>query len=113
MLIFDDMFQTVFNTVFFITKADESGDARLTIAPYFWYFPVITLPLTVLVFLAWAVWQRWRRMKKREIVSSETASDHRAGSMRPNAFPVQGGFRAQGGVKGIRSRITKASLSHL
>ncbi len=56
--------------VFFTTGTDENGKASLTVTPQWWYFPTITIPLTIIVF---AVWQWWRR--KREAVADKADSN--------------------------------------
>lgn len=47
--------------VFFNTSIDGNGRASLNVAPQWWYFPAITIPLTIVVF---AVWQWWRRKRE-------------------------------------------------
>ena len=47
--------------VFFNTSTDGNGRVSLTVAPQWWYFPTITIPLTIIVF---AVWQWWRRKRQ-------------------------------------------------
>ena len=59
----------LFSMVFFNTSIDGNGRVSLTVAPQWWYFPVITIPLTIIVF---AVWQWWRR--KREAGGSKVDS---------------------------------------
>ena len=51
----------LFSMVFFNTSTDENGKASLTVTPEWWYFPTITIPLTIIVF---AVWQWWRRKRE-------------------------------------------------
>ena len=60
----------LFSMVFFNTSIDGNGRASLTVAPQWWYFPAITIPLTIIVF---AVWQWWRR--KREAGGSKVDSN--------------------------------------
>ena len=45
---------------FFNAGVDASGKATLSVLPEWWYFPVATIPLTVLVFICWIFWQRQR-----------------------------------------------------
>ena len=36
---------------------DASGKQKLSVLPEIWWFPVATIPLTVLVFVLWRLWQ--------------------------------------------------------
>ena len=45
---------------FFDSKANGSGSESLIVGRQWWLFPVITIPLTVLVFIIWVAWQRYR-----------------------------------------------------
>jgi hypothetical protein len=47
--------------VFFDTKTNEDGGELLTIGRQWWLFPMITIPLTILVFATWMTWQRHRK----------------------------------------------------
>ncbi|KAL2040003.1 hypothetical protein N7G274_007406 [Stereocaulon virgatum] len=51
----------IFSMVFFNTATDDNGKPKLTVSPQWWYFPTITIPLTIIVF---AVWQWWRRRRE-------------------------------------------------
>jgi len=46
--------------VFFNSKPNESGRESLIVGRQWWLFPVITVPLTILVFSIWVAWQRYR-----------------------------------------------------
>ena len=53
---------------FFNTGIDETGRAGLlSVSPQWWYFPIITVPLTILVF---GVWQWWRRRREADVSKS-------------------------------------------
>ncbi|KAL2054975.1 hypothetical protein ABVK25_004797 [Lepraria finkii] len=56
----------IFSMVFFNTATDNNGKATLIVSPQWWYFPTITIPLTIIVFI---VWQWWRRQR-------EAGTDH-------------------------------------
>ena len=46
--------------VFFDTKTSENGRMELLIVgSQWWLFPVITIPLTILVFVIWVRWQKY------------------------------------------------------
>jgi len=51
----------LFSMVFFDSKPNESGRESLVVGRQWWLFPVITVPLTILVFTIWVAWQRHRR----------------------------------------------------
>ncbi|KAL8945717.1 MAG: hypothetical protein Q9222_007782 [Ikaeria aurantiellina] len=53
----------VFSMAFFNTGIDENGKATLQVSPLVWYFPVITIPLTIVVFIVWEIWRRKRQAK--------------------------------------------------
>lgn len=44
--------------VYFTVDKDQDGSIRLVVMPQLWQFVVITIGLTVLVFMVWIVWQR-------------------------------------------------------
>jgi ABC-type glucose/galactose transport system permease subunit len=46
--------------VFFDSKANEMGQESLVIGKQWCLFPVITFPLTILIFVVWVLWQRCR-----------------------------------------------------
>ncbi|KIM38868.1 hypothetical protein M413DRAFT_238636 [Hebeloma cylindrosporum] len=50
----------LFSMVFFDTKANDNGSESISVGPQWWLFPVITIPLTILVFATWVAWQRYR-----------------------------------------------------
>jgi hypothetical protein len=52
--------QALFSMVFFDTKANDNGGESIIVGRQWWLFPVITIPLTVLVFALWVAWQRYR-----------------------------------------------------
>lgn len=49
---------------FFNTGTGPAGEAVLTVLPQWWYYPVATIPLTILVFSFWMIWQRQRENRK-------------------------------------------------
>ena len=57
------LIQTLFSMVFFNTGTNAAGKTSLLLAPQWWLFPAITIPLTGLVFLIWIVWWRIRDWK--------------------------------------------------
>ncbi|PPR01784.1 hypothetical protein CVT24_001711 [Panaeolus cyanescens] len=50
----------LFSMVFFDTQSNESGQTKLSVAPQWWLFPSVTIPLTAAVFAVWLIWQRRR-----------------------------------------------------
>lgn len=57
---------TIFNV-----GTDSSGNATLSVLPQWWYYPVATLPLTIIVFIIWRIWQQNRAHK---IASQDSAN---------------------------------------
>lgn len=58
--------------VFFDTKTSENGRESLNVGSQWWIFPVITIPLTILVFVIWVRWQKYHnRMDSRKLGSGE------------------------------------------
>ncbi|KAL8805347.1 MAG: hypothetical protein Q9182_002021 [Xanthomendoza sp. 2 TL-2023] len=55
----------LFSMVFFNTGRDEHGKATMEVSPLIWYYPVITIPLTILVFGVWEIWRRQRQAKSK------------------------------------------------
>ncbi|KAL8993573.1 MAG: hypothetical protein Q9169_006241 [Polycauliona sp. 2 TL-2023] len=53
----------VFSMAFFNAGTDENGKATLEVSPLVWYFPAVTIPLTILVLLVWEFWRRRRQDK--------------------------------------------------
>lgn len=56
--------QAIFSMVFFNTGTNLAGQTTVDVAPQLWYYFVITIPLTILVF---AVWQWWRRRREADL----------------------------------------------
>lgn len=52
---------------FFNAGLDEHGKAKLEVSPLVWYFPAISIPLTILVFGVWEVWRRKRQAKSQPV----------------------------------------------
>lgn len=48
---------------FFNFTADVAGKQKMSVSPEFWWFPVATIPLTLLVFVLWRLWQQ-RRLRQ-------------------------------------------------
>ncbi|KAI4240720.1 MAG: hypothetical protein L6R40_004965 [Gallowayella cf. fulva] len=57
----------VFSMAFFNAGLDEHGKAKLEVSPLVWYFPAISIPLTILVFGVWEVWRRKRQAKSQPV----------------------------------------------
>lgn len=55
------LLKAIFSMAFFNAGTDEHGKATLEVSPLWWYFPTITIPLTILVFVIWEVWRRKRQ----------------------------------------------------
>ncbi|KAL9609893.1 MAG: hypothetical protein Q9167_005364 [Letrouitia subvulpina] len=53
----------LFSMVYFTNDKDKDGNIRLVVMPQLWQFFVITIGLTVLVFMAWILWQRMQNKK--------------------------------------------------
>jgi ammonia channel protein AmtB len=52
--------QAFFSMVFFDFTVDVNGRSAFTVSHRIWYYVVITVPLTILVFAVWVTWQ-WRQ----------------------------------------------------
>ncbi|PPQ83584.1 hypothetical protein CVT26_001094 [Gymnopilus dilepis] len=50
----------LFSTVFFDTVRDVNGKVSLLVHPQWWILPLVTVPLTIIVFLIWIMWWRVR-----------------------------------------------------
>ena len=50
--------------VFFNTGTNQAGQTTFVVAPQLWYYFVITIPLTILVFV---VWQWWRQRREADV----------------------------------------------
>ncbi|TFK41430.1 hypothetical protein BDQ12DRAFT_677968 [Crucibulum laeve] len=61
----------VFSMVFFNSGFDSQGRPVVSVAPQWWYFPVITIPLTILVFFIWVLWRRWRNRSANIVLPSQ------------------------------------------
>ena len=66
--------KAIFSMTFFSSSADASGKPTLTVLPEWWYFPVATIPLTILVFGCWRLWQRKREGSKAPLESTARIS---------------------------------------
>ncbi|KAL8736473.1 MAG: hypothetical protein Q9166_000265 [cf. Caloplaca sp. 2 TL-2023] len=75
----------VFSMAFFNAGRDEHGKATLEVSPLVWYFPAITIPLTILVFCVWEVWRRKRQAKAitTKSPSRERGTELRLDKLRP------------------------------
>ncbi|KAL9122343.1 MAG: hypothetical protein Q9187_001096 [Circinaria calcarea] len=62
----------VFSMVFFSLGTNRAGQTTLNAAPQLWYYFVITIPLTGLVF---AVWQWWRRRRQADMGSKKQSGE--------------------------------------
>lgn len=56
--------QALFSMTFFNAGFDANNRPTFTVSPQWWYFPVVTVPLTVFVFVIWLVWKRQREISK-------------------------------------------------
>ncbi|KAF8148423.1 hypothetical protein B0H34DRAFT_736978 [Crassisporium funariophilum] len=48
----------LFSMVFFNFQSNSNGESFLALGPQWWLFPLITIPLTIVVFGTWIFWQR-------------------------------------------------------
>ena len=48
---------------FFNFTADATGKQKMFVSQEIWWFPVATVPLTLLVFVLWRLWQQ-RRLRQ-------------------------------------------------
>ena len=48
----------------FFHGTDANGTATFGASPQWWYYPVITIPLTIVVFIIWAIWRRQREINR-------------------------------------------------
>ena len=58
--------------VFFNATTDKSGNFHLEIMSSWWYFPAISVPLTIAVFMTWIVWQRIRQADSGAILANNS-----------------------------------------
>ncbi|KAF9474384.1 hypothetical protein BDN70DRAFT_899013 [Pholiota conissans] len=57
----------VFSMVFFDSHPGNAGRMELSVAPQWWLFPLVTIPLTIIVFLVWVIWRRRRISALRDV----------------------------------------------
>ncbi|KAL8848050.1 MAG: hypothetical protein Q9221_006910 [Calogaya cf. arnoldii] len=69
----------IFSMAFFNAGTDENGKATLEVSPLVWYFPAITVPLTVLVL---GVWEIWRRKRQAKLVPADKQPRDKKGTAR-------------------------------
>ncbi|KDR74750.1 hypothetical protein GALMADRAFT_280149 [Galerina marginata CBS 339.88] len=62
----------IFSMAFFSSSGEQG---KLGVAPLWWLFPAITIPLTILVFLVWIFWRRHRNAIKQKKLRALTAQD--------------------------------------
>jgi amino acid permease len=53
--------------VFFDSHPGTAGRMELSVAPQWWLFPSITIPLTIIVFIIWLIWRRRRLSALQEV----------------------------------------------
>jgi hypothetical protein len=67
---------------FFGMEFFNPGVGDIVISPYLWIFPVVTIPLTGMVFFIWWYWQRFHRGTDKKVVvvhgKSKTDSKYKA-----------------------------------
>jgi len=56
--------QALFSMVFLSVNVGEKGQSPFVVNPKLWYFAVITIPLTIAVFIWWRLWGKYRMSKK-------------------------------------------------
>ncbi|KAF6751412.1 hypothetical protein DFP72DRAFT_907517 [Ephemerocybe angulata] len=111
---------TVFSMVFFDTSASPTtGHLGLSIAPSWWLYPVITIPLTILVFIAWNGWRLRRNaaqalelQKPDEQFDVPTPAFRLGGGMewgRMKRYPVATGSLLQDDLSNAGSHVTYKS----
>jgi len=61
----------IFSMVFFNIDVKQNGEDRFNVSNKFWYFAVVTVPLTLGVFIVWIAWRRWR-ISKNDILTGKT-----------------------------------------
>ncbi|CAA7270091.1 unnamed protein product [Cyclocybe aegerita] len=54
---------TLFSMVFFDAETNQRGKMNLSVSSQWWLFPLVAIPLTILVFVIWIVWQRQRQAR--------------------------------------------------
>ncbi|KAF8188035.1 hypothetical protein BJ912DRAFT_408681 [Pholiota molesta] len=57
----------VFSMVFFDSHPGTAGRMELSVAPQWWLFPSITIPLTIIAFIIWLIWRRRRLSALQEV----------------------------------------------
>lgn len=98
---------------FFNVGTDSSGNATLSVLPQWWYYPVATLPLTIIVFIIWRIWQQKRahRIASQDSANIPTDVVSKRRGQRFGGFFGSGEKRA--GVEGNGSLETDASETSL
>jgi uncharacterized membrane protein YhaH (DUF805 family) len=61
--------------VFFNAGVDINGRATFAVSPQVWYYVVVTIPLTILVFIVWALWLRHQRLVDKNYKGKIALSD--------------------------------------
>lgn len=50
--------------VFFNYQKDNNGQEEFQVSGHWWYYLVVTLPLTAVVFAIWSVWVKWQELSE-------------------------------------------------
>ncbi|KDR76473.1 hypothetical protein GALMADRAFT_225529 [Galerina marginata CBS 339.88] len=56
--------QAFFSMVFFNSQTNTAGKTSFYVAPQWWIFPAVTIPLTICVFVIWMIWRHLRDKKR-------------------------------------------------
>jgi len=64
----------IFSMVFFNVNMDEAGNEVFYVSKRWWYYIVVTVPLTLCVFVVWHVWRRFR-MRRHFLANSKLLED--------------------------------------
>ncbi|KAL8666387.1 MAG: hypothetical protein Q9202_001410 [Teloschistes flavicans] len=87
----------VFSMAFFNASTDTEGKAILEVSPLWWYYPAITIPLTILVLIIWELWRRKRQASRAPNQSSERDTPTSAtGKKQPSALARNTLFASSG-----------------
>ncbi|KAJ2914152.1 hypothetical protein MD484_g6251, partial [Candolleomyces efflorescens] len=90
----------LFSMVFFEAGGDSTG--YLTVTRGWWLYPVITVPLTVIVFLVWNIWRTRRSRRQLKELNDGSPTAELYDSIRVEKVPP---MRNPSDVTGVRSSM--------
>lgn len=88
---------------FFNYTTDASGAPKLSVQPEIWWYPVVTVPLTLLIIGLWRLWQQRRMAQKAFTESSESVRFLRT---RSHGDRLRSLFMKQAGNNGLEAPMS-------